>query len=210
MIIHPAKQGTAEWLEAKAGVPSASQFHRILTPRTRKPSAAADKYLCELLAERILGHPLELATSSFMERGTSLESAAVASYEFEHEVDTQAVGFCTVDDGRYGCSPDRLVGEDGGLEVKCLSAGEHVAALLGWKDEDYLLQAQGALLVTGRKWWDILFWNPAFLPRTIRIGRDAEAQAELHDALVEFCKRLDVADLQLQQLEAGVRVKEAG
>ena len=39
-MIHLAyPQGTPAWHEARLGIPTSSNFHRIITPKTRKPSA---------------------------------------------------------------------------------------------------------------------------------------------------------------------------
>ena len=111
------EQGSAQWIAARLGLPTASQFSRILTPRTLKPSASAERYLWELLAERIIGQPANDASTKFMERGKAMEAQAVAFYELQRGVDTRRVGFVTRDDGLVGCSPDRFVGDDGLLEI---------------------------------------------------------------------------------------------
>ena len=54
MIISPYEQGTEEWLAARLGKPSASMFSKLIT-MTGKPSASADGYINQLLAERLTG-----------------------------------------------------------------------------------------------------------------------------------------------------------
>jgi hypothetical protein len=76
MIRLDLKQGTHEWLQARVGIPTASRFDDLITPKTRKPSSSATRYRNEILAEWILGHPIEWGTSQWMERGTELESEA--------------------------------------------------------------------------------------------------------------------------------------
>lgn len=193
MIVLDVQQGSQDWINARLGIPTASQFGRILTAKTRKPSASATKYLCELVAERIIGMPTEAASSEFMLRGSALEAEAVAAYEFDNDCTTTPVGFVLDDSGRWGCSPDRLVGDDGLLEIKCPSAAVHVAALLGMLDEEHVAQVQGQLWVTGRKWCDNLFYNPAMPSHTVRIYRDEDHIAALAVAVPEFCDRLDAA-----------------
>ena len=72
---------------------------------------------------------LDDAVTSFMERGADMERDAYGFYEALKDVDTEEIGFCLSDDKRVGVSPDRFVGNDGGLEIKCLSAENHVATI---------------------------------------------------------------------------------
>jgi predicted phage-related endonuclease len=61
------------------------------------------------------------------------------------------------DDWRLGASPDGLVGDDGGIEIKCPRAKTHLRTILA--DEvpaHYMAQVQSSLLVSGRKWWDFV------------------------------------------------------
>lgn len=206
MKILDVKQGSQEWINARLGIPTASAFSRILTAKTRKPSASAMKYLCELVAERLIGMPTDGASTDFMLRGSAMEAEAVAAYEFDHDCATQTVGFVMDDSGRWGCSPDRLVGEDGLLEIKCPSAGVHVAALLGMLDEEHAAQAQGQMWITGRRWVDLMYFNPAMPTHTVRIWRDEEHIGQIAEAVRVFCDRLDEA---MQQIIGGEDAKAA-
>lgn len=190
MQIHPAPQGSRAWLYARLGIPTASNFHRLLTPAQLKPSKSADAYLNTLLAEWALGRPMDDQTSAFMERGHELEEQAARWYSFQNDLEVEEVGLCLTDDGLVGASPDRLVGDDGLLEIKCLSAPEHIAALMGEKDGDHRIQVQGQLLVTGRVWSDLLFFNPVLPSVVVRHERDEAVQAALSEALPLFTKRL--------------------
>jgi len=207
MIVIDVQQGTKEWQDARLGIPTASQFSRIMTPKTRKASTSADKYMCELIAARILGRPVDDASTEFMLRGTMLEESAVAAYEFERDCETRKVGFILDDGRRWGCSPDRLVGDDGLLEIKCPSAAVHVAALLGMNDDDHVSQVQGQLMVTGRAWDDLSFFNPSMPRRVSRIGRDETYVSALYEHLQRFCDRLDEATARVRS-EWGESAKE--
>jgi len=198
MIIHPASQGTPEWQIARLGIPTASQFHQIITPKTRKPSASAAGYLYELLAEYFLGEPLDGASSGFMERGREMEEEAALWYELRQDVELTPVGLCLRDDKKVAASPDRLVGEDGLLEIKCLSAKLHVAALLGDPLEEYAIQMQGQLLVTERKWVDRLFYNPALPSMVTHQERDEGLIGVLGEEVDGFVARLDAAKARLR------------
>src|SRR5580704_12428367 len=111
MITHDCAQGTSAWLALRSGIPTASCFDRILTPKG-KVSAQAEKYMHALLAERMMGRPVTQHMTMWMARGNEKEAEAVAFYEAQRELDTQRVGFVTNDDRTIGASPDRFVGTD--------------------------------------------------------------------------------------------------
>lgn len=202
MRILDVVQGSPEWVAARLGIPTASRFDSILTPKTRKPSASQAKYLCELLAERFVGFPMGPEASAFMERGSSLEADAVTAYEFAHDCDTRKVGVILSDCGRWACSPDRLVGDEGLAEFKCLAAQNHVAALLGEKDVDHFAQAQGQLWIAGREWVDLNFYNPVLPSHEVRFGRDEEFIGLLAEEVEAFAVRLDEAEKALRATHA--------
>jgi hypothetical protein len=191
MIIHNVKQGSREWLDLRSGIPTASAFDRILTP-TGKRSTSADSYLHLLIAERIMGHPEVGAVSMWMGRGTQLEAEAVAFYELQRDCDSVPVGFITNDDGTVGASPDRLVGDEGLLEIKVPAPHTHVGYLLSQQtvDRAYYPQCMGQLWITGRKWLDIVSYHPEMPPALVRLERDEKFIAILADAITEFSIRL--------------------
>ena len=190
MIVLNCKQGSDEWVQARLGIPTASQFHRIITPKTMKPAASAEGYIDQLVAEYLLGEQLDDSPTDFMQRGNILEEEAVRWYEFNHQCDTIPVGLILRDDRMVGCSPDRLVGENGGLEIKCPMPKNHVGYLLHGLSQDYRCQIQGGLWLSGRDWWDFVSYHPTLPKFEARIDRDDEfirAMAELVD---EFVVRL--------------------
>lgn len=190
MIVLNVEQGSPEWVAARLGIPTASQFHRVLTPRTLKLSASAEGYAHELLAEEMLGRPLDDHETPFMTRGSQMERDAVQFYEFARGVETESVGFVMRDDRSVGCSPDRLVGADGGLEIKCLAAANHVGAMLNADPERAKCQIQGALWLTERRWWDRLSYNPELPPVIVRLERDEWFIEKLATAVNEFIEYL--------------------
>jgi hypothetical protein len=191
MIRLDMEQGSQEWIEARCGIPTASQFHRIITPKTMKLSSSSKYYLCELIAEKMLGASLDPFINEYMERGTEMEEQAVAYYEMQRELDTEKVGHCLLDSRLAGCSPDRLVGDDGGLEIKCPAAATHVAYMLDMGADKYRCQIQGSLWITGRKWWDFLSFNPEMPPVLTRHERDEEFIHKLASSVTTFVQQLD-------------------
>src|SRR5690606_40247877 len=130
MRIVDVVQGSPEWLQARLGIPTASQADRILTPSKLKPAAAAREYLHQLLAEWVLGYPIEWAgNSQYMQRGTDLEAEARAAYELEMGVDVQTTGLLLTDDGMFGGSADGRGGDTGGVEIKFPAVQTHIGYL---------------------------------------------------------------------------------
>lgn len=213
MKVHTMQQGTAEWLLARRGIPTASCFDRIVTPKTLKPSTASQKYLCELLAERFLApDPMELqaAAAGFVARGSALEDEARRYYAMLRDVDVAQVGFVTDDAGHIGASPDGLIGEDGGLEIKAPSAVVHIANLLDPDNgiaADYRLQVQGNLWITGRDWWDLLSYHPTLPEVCVRVRPDEEVALALRVHVRAFAERLHEAHERM--LKLGCRPHEA-
>jgi hypothetical protein len=190
-IYRKVEARSESWHLMRLGRPGSSEFHKIVTP-TGKLSKQSTEYGFRLLAELMLGHPLEDVETPWMVRGTELEDSAIAAYEFATGLETQPGGIVTDDEGLYGCSPDRLVGEDGLLEVKCPAPNTHIGYLLDPLSmvQDKTPQVQGQLLCTGRKWVDLLSYHPEMPPVIARVERNEEYIAALDEALGRFCDSL--------------------
>ena len=175
MIISPYEQGTPEWLAARLGKPSASLFSRVIT-MTGKPSASADGYINQLLGERLTGKSEPHYTNEAMILGTEREPLARADYEFISGNKVNEVGFILDDSESYGCSPDGLIGEDGGLEIKCPAQTTQAGY---WRDKQsgvkrYYQQIQGCMWVTHRKWWDFFSYHPDMPHVLVRVERNED------------------------------------
>ena len=88
MQVLDIEQGSPEWFEARKGLPTASCFSKIITPKTGKLSASVDAYIAELIAET-KEDTTEQIRSYWMERGRLLEGEARAWYEFETDDDVE-------------------------------------------------------------------------------------------------------------------------
>lgn len=191
MKIIECEQGSVEWMMARLGMPTASRFDRILTPKTRKPSGSRTAYRAELLAEWLMGQPLDWGTTAYMERGMDLEDEARRYYALQLDVEVVQVGFMTRDDGLVGGSTDGLVEADGVLEIKCPMTAQHVRSMLGEAPE-YVGQMQGYMYLTDREWCDMLSYHPDLPPVITRIERDDSYIAALLPVLDEFVERLGI------------------
>lgn len=190
MKVFTFQQYSPEWWEFRRGRITASAMDRIITPKTGKLAASSREYLCELIGELATLGPIIPTgfVSPAMLHGSLTESEARAFYEMDRGVDVTEVGCCLSDCERWSCSPDGLVGEDGGLELKCVQPKTQVKYLLGGGQsllDDYRIQVAGCLIVTGRKWWDLMSYCPGLDPVVLRIEPD-EFSVKLLAVLSEF------------------------
>ncbi len=202
IIYEDIEQGTPEWYRLRLGLPTASEFHRIITPAKGELSKQARAYAHQLVAETLLGEPCgtNIENLEWVARGKALEPQAVQQYEFTTDTETRAVGFVTTDCGRIGCSPDRLViGHRGGLEIKVCAPGTHIGYLLDGVPETYRPQVMGQLAVAELEWCDLYAFHDRLPPVTIRTYRDDHYIAKMMAALAEF---LDMRDAMLTKARA--------
>lgn len=188
MIIHEGfDQGSDEWYRVRSGIPTSSEFSKIITS-TGKASTQVKKYMMTLLAEWMVGGPTEQWNGNqWTERGKEVEADAVAYYELQTDADTVTVPFVTRDDGLVGSSPDRFISDDGVLEVKCPAAWTHLEYLLAGKvPTEYVVQVQGELYVCERQWADFISYYPGMPPLIVRVDRDEKFIRSLQMVLGTF------------------------
>jgi hypothetical protein len=215
-----APQGGEKWFELRRGIPTASCFSRIMDaefnlkqPKTVKAKEAGElndavfTYACELVAERFRGPMLDYQSEAKFqgswatEQGKILEPVARSWFELEFDCDILEVAFIQTDDKKCGCSPDGLVGEDSGLELKCPQGVNQVKYLLeGVLPPEYLHQAHGSLFVSGRASWHFLSYNetlpnPAF---HILVERDEAIMQRIGKSIQQFCQIVDRLEKQLK------------
>lgn len=196
MKIHPCVQGSAKWLALRIGKPTASNFHSIFSPTGR--TSDKDTYIQKILAELIMGHPVAQPDMPWMRRGTAEEHRAAEFYTLVTGREIREVGFITNDAETAGCSPDRLVGDDGLLQIKAPAEHTHVGYLIfGDADKKYKPQLQGELWIAERQWVDICSWHPEMPAAIVRVERDEEYIEKLAAAVGAFVERLDELKLEL-------------
>lgn len=198
-IYHDVEANSEHWLRLRIGRVTASNFDCVLTPGG-KPSDQADGLMFSILAEMMVGHPILGPETHWMRRGIELEDDAVESWEFKNGIETKRGGFVTNQEGAIGCSPDRLVGEDGLLQIKTPTAANHVKYLVTKTlEQKYKPQIQGELYVTGRNWIEIASYNPEMPLATFRIERDADFIIKLEAQLEIFVAKLAARRAELEE-----------
>ncbi len=184
------EQRSPEWYAARRGVPTASEFGNIITPKKGDYAAAADTYINQLIDEVMRPDAGQAFTGNrHTERGELLEDDARELYAFERELVPQQVGFILNDAGTLGCSPDSLIGADGGLEIKCPDGPTHVKWVrAGGIPDEHKPQVHGSLII-GRAWWDFLSYCPGYEPLLVRVTPDGfteKLQAHLDRFVSEY------------------------
>lgn len=184
-----AEQRSLEWFEARKGVPSASDFDKIVTS-TGTQSKQRTKYMYQLAGEKLGAIVEDGYQNAAMLRGIELESEARSLYEIARG-SVSEVGFCIHNNG-FGASPDGLVGEDGLVEIKCPTLSTHIEYLIkGELPIEYLQQIQGQMLVTDRNWNDFVSYYPGLKPFIVRVNRDDKFISLLKLELDIFIKELN-------------------
>ena len=204
MITHKCAQGELEWLQLRAGKVTASEASALLTPLFKvSEGAGVHTYLCTKVAETF-GEVLPQFSSWETEHGQILEDEARKWYAFQFDNERlHNVGFCESDDHRSGCSPDALIGDDGGLELKCPQHTNHIRYLLdGVLPKDYVVQVHFSMFVTGRKWWKFVSYHRKFPPFVLKVDRDEAIQAKIREALTSFNAKFDAAMATVRKIAA--------
>ena len=200
------EQRSDEWFEARCGSLGASKIGVALSrlKRSGERTAAAMDYLYELAAERITGVPAKRSNPMYW--GRDHEDEARASYAFLTNLPVVKIGLIphpTIEGAH--ASPDSLVGDEGGLELKCPTSATHLRTLLERQvPEDHLPQVHWALACSGRQWWDFVSYDPRF-PDPLqffqkRVMRDEAIIASMEADARDFLSELGGKLLKLDEL----------
>ncbi len=183
------EQGTPAWFEARAGIVTASNVHKLLTPKLGVADNATSRALIYRLAmERLTGHPVDAgATTYAMRRGTELEPYAREHFRLHWLDDGQTLteaGFITRDHDatdtapayRIGYSPDGLIDDDGILEIKCPGPEKFLTwfeeseryyqehGTPGYVPAEHMAQVQAGMYAAGRSYGVFMAYTPGLAP----------------------------------------------
>jgi hypothetical protein len=193
--IHRVDQGSAEWYKLRLGIPTASMFHKIVTPGG-KESTQARAYMYRLIAERLLRDTMDqMPYVEWAERGKVVQPQAEQQFELVNEVKLEPGGFVTTDDGRLGCSPDALVMIKGvpcePVEIKCPAPWTQIGYLLDGPGNDYKPQVQGQLYVGAFDLAHFYAYHPQMPAAHVQTERDQKFMKTMADLLERFLDTLD-------------------
>lgn len=196
LILLDAIQGSEAWHQARLGIPTASQFNRIITS-SGKPSGQSQGYMAELIAAHLTHANQESYQSADMVRGNELEGQARARYELTTGNDVVEVGGVYLDEHRtVMASPDGLIPAlKRGLEIKCPRIQTHIQyCWAGTLPTAYILQVQGNMWVSDYETWDFVSFCPEYTPQPILIvtvQRDEKLIKIMDQSIRAFSKTLE-------------------
>ncbi len=208
IVTHPeVVQGSEQWAAMRCGLLTASEMHLIITPTLKVASNEKERaHLYELLGQRITAHVEPAYVSDAMLRGQEDEVDARILYD-KYYAKVQSVGFMTNDKWGFkiGYSPDFLVGEDGQGECKSRSQKWQMRTLVDYVpedkiDPDFMIQVQTGLLVSERKWCDLVSYCGGLPMATVRVLPIPEIQDAIVKAAEAFESRLNAALIRYQNL----------
>jgi putative phage-type endonuclease len=201
------KQGSQEWLEARAGSLGASQIADATAKTKSGPAASRRNVIAKLVTERLTGAPAETYCSKEMEWGTAQEENARACYEFltGHSVDLVGIVKHPEIEGTHA-SPDGLVGDDGLVEIKAPNTATHIFdhVLKGKAPNKYVKQIQWQLACTNRQWCDFVSYDPRLPVHLqtfiVRVERDDKLITEIEEAVTGLLAEVDETVKALEKL----------
>lgn len=193
------EQRSEQWYAARRGMPTCSRFDMILTPVEGKPAKAQNTLINQLLSESIL--PPEQGvikhTSEEMYEGMRLEGEARCAFDLEYAKEpVKEVGFIIHESGLFGGSPDALVGDDSGVEIKVPSGPVAISYIRGGVlPPEYRCQLHGYMIVTGRKSWSFFSYSRS-LPAFHLLVKWDEFTDRLQMELFNFAEKYNAARVQ--------------
>lgn len=188
-------QGSDEWHSARCGLLTASEMKHIITPK-KLEYAQNDKekgHLYELAAQRVNNYVEPSYIGDDMLRGQDDESYARETYH-EHYAPVETCGFITNDSFGFmlGYSPDGLVGDDGQIECKSRKQKYQMETIsTDTVPEEYVIQLQTGLLVSGRKWCDFISYCGGMPMFVKRVYPDDKIQGAIKKVAGIFHEKLD-------------------
>ena len=199
------EQGSDEWKTARLGHVTASNMAEVMSKAKGTGEAVGRyKYKVRLVAERLTQTAGESYSNAAMEWGVEQEQFACIAYESILETFIDKTGFWLHPTIQWlGVSPDRLVGTDGLIEVKCPNTTTHLNYLFENKiPTDYYKQIQCQLWVTGRQWCDFVSYDPRLPKRNqlliIRTGRDESLIKEMEAETLQFLSEVNQLIIKLE------------
>ena len=200
IIIDDFLQGSDEWDKARLGIPTASNFNKILTA-TGKISDSRNKYMKQLAGEAVSGRQEESYQSYRMQKASEAEAESRRVYEMENEIEIRQVAFVFKDERRMaGASPDGLIGINGGFESKDAEFAVQIDRLFaGEMITTHIPQCQGGMYICEREYWIFRSYCSGLPSLNIRLERDEKYIERLEEELNIFCYELAIMVRKLRE-----------
>lgn len=201
MLIEYFKQGSEEWHLARLGIPTASQFSKVIAP-SGKPSSQQDEFLDELVAQWRSQKVDEGFKSKAMQDGNDREPEARRRFAFDFNVPVKEVGIVYRDENKLvSCSPDGLYTANdvlsdlnmwtGGLEIKNPIEKTFIGYIRKNSIPDiYKPQIYGSMWVSGLDKWTFMANHPGYRPLYIEAPADPAFMKAFDVIMNSFINRL--------------------
>jgi hypothetical protein len=209
-IIKGGQQDEA-WRNLRLGCATASGFSNVLAKgKGSEESVTRRNYLIRLALEILTGvleHD-DLSWNKNIALGIEREPLGRQAFEEATGHLIEEVSFIKLDAMPVGCSPDGLIGDNAGFELKSPSKAVHFEylSLTTAPPAVYQAQVQGCMYVTGRSHWYFATFNPEFPPELqlhwIRVERDDLYIKRLEDELWKFNFEVKEAVKRMRQMIA--------
>ena len=194
------EQRTEDWFLARKGKVTASRISDVMAKgRGGAESLTRQKYIDQLVTERLTKYIQEGYTNEAIQRGVELEATARAAYCFAKDCHVDEIGFVEHPGiSNSGASPDGLVQDTGLVEIKCPNSLTHIEYILAGKPPaKYIPQMAWQMACTGRKWVDFVSYDDRLEDESkhifiVRYERDDEYIAELEEAVKKFLDEVEV------------------
>ncbi len=194
MRVIDCEQNSDQWWTEKLGKPSASKAFMLMANigKPDKQRKLRNGYLYELAAEVVTKKRVDGYQNDNMLIGNEREAESRMLYEMIYGVEVEQVGVVYKDVKKeFLCSPDGIVNNEYGLELKNVLPKTQVKYLLeNVVPSEYIAQIQFSLYVTGFKFWEFMSYSPGLRPLIIRVTRDEKFLTALEAELKVFCREL--------------------
>ena len=199
------EQNSAKWIWARTGRITASRICDLMATLKRGGEAASRRdYRAELIAERLTGNAENHYVTKEMRYGSEQEPFARTAYEIKTGNIVDQAGFVFHPRLAFsGGSPDGLIREDGGLELKCPKTTTHLAYMAaGTVPKEYEYQMLWNMACAERQWWDFASFD-ARLPEKLRLfivrmPRDEVRIGEIEREVMRLNNEIDTVCEQLR------------
>lgn len=203
------EQGSELWHKMRLGKATGSKISTVCAKgKGGAPSVTREAYKAQLVCERLTGEREETFKSASMERGNIVEEDAANKYAFEYDVELVKVAFVdhpTI--AMSGASPDRLVGNDGLVEIKCPDSKNHIISLLDLYTipKNYMYQMQWQMECTNRRWCDFVSFDPRLGEgldmKVTRIERDESTILDIKMEVAAFLNEVENLQSKLEEIK---------
>lgn len=184
LIWYEVPQNSPEWTTAHLGKTTASHFADIMAAGEGK---VRTRYMRDLAGEIITGKPRESYSNKAMERGHEMEAEIADHYERTKFANLKRVGFVFNPELNAGASPDRLIDDDGVLEVKSMIPALLIGVLeKGTMLPEHRAQCHGSMLVLRRKRCVLRVGYVGMPAFTAEVTFDPIYAREISDAIEKF------------------------